>query len=108
MGGQAVGLDLTHVGVRLKPGTTYHYRVIAARSKLTEDGFGFEGPIVHGSDETFTTLPAKAPVIESVRVSHLTKTDATLEATIDTEGLETEYAFHMISSPCSKKVLDVS
>ncbi|HEV3323318.1 MAG TPA: hypothetical protein VG147_14135 [Solirubrobacteraceae bacterium] len=97
--GQAVGLNLTHVGVKLEPGTTYHYRVIAARSKLTEDGFGFEGPIVYGSDETFTTLPAKAPVIESVRVSHLTKTDAT----IDTEGLETEYAFHMISSPCSKK-----
>ncbi len=101
--GQAVGLDLAHAGVRLKPGATYHYRVIAARSKLTEDGFGFEGPIVYGSDETFTTLPAEAPVIESVRVSHLTKTDATLEATIDTEGLETEYAFHMISSPCSKK-----
>ena len=55
-----------------------------------------------GGEKTFTTL-GKAPMIESVRVSHLTKTDATLEATIDTEGLETEYAFHMISSPCSKK-----
>jgi hypothetical protein len=101
--GQAVGLDLAHAGVRLKPGTTYHYRVITARPKLTEDGFGFEGAIVYGSDETFTTPPAEAPVIESVRVSHLTRTDATLEATINTEGLETEYAFHMISSPCSKK-----
>jgi hypothetical protein len=102
-GGQAVSLDLAHAGVRLKPGTTYHYRAIAARVKLAEDGFGFEGPIVYGSDETFTTLPAEAPAIESARVSHLTKTDATLEATIDTEGLETEYAFHMISSPCGKK-----
>jgi hypothetical protein len=101
--GQTVGLDLAHAGVTLKPGTTYHYRVIAARLKFTEDGFGFEGPIVYGPDETFTTLAAKAPVIESVKVSHLTRTDATLEATIDTEGLETEYAFHMISSPCSKK-----
>jgi hypothetical protein len=101
--GQGVSLDLAHAGVTLKPGTTYHYRVIAARFQQEEEGWGWEGPIVYGSDETFTTLPAKAPVIESVTVTHLTSTDATLEATIDTEGLETEYAFHMISSPCSKK-----
>jgi hypothetical protein len=102
--GQPVGLDLANAGVTLKPGTTYHFRVITARVKPTEEGPGWEGKIVEGADQTFTTPPeGKAPVIESVRVTHLTKTDATLEATIDTEGLETEYAFHMISSPCSKK-----
>jgi hypothetical protein len=86
-------VDLGSVGQKLSPDTTYGYRVVA-RNEVGE-AFGFE--------KTFTTLAAKAPVIESVKVSHLTKTDATLEATIDTEGLETEYAFHMISSPCSKK-----
>jgi hypothetical protein len=102
--GQPVILDLAQAGVTLKPETTYHYRVIAARVKPTEEGPAWEGKIVEGPDQVFTTLPeGKAPVIESVKVTHLTKTDATLEATIDTEGLETEYAFTMISSPCSKK-----
>ncbi len=103
-GSQAVRLDLASVGVQLKPGTTYYYRVLLARRVLTEDTISWEAPPVIGTEATLTTLPAgKAPVIESVSVSHLTKTDATLEATIDTEGLETEYAFHLWSSPCSKK-----
>ncbi len=91
---QPESVDLASVGHELSPNTTYGYRVVA-RNEAGE-AFGFE--------QIFTTLPeGKAPVIESAKVSHLTKTDATLEATIDTEGLETEYAFHMISSPCSKK-----
>ena len=53
-----------------------------------------------GPDRTFTT--PIAPVIDSVSLSHLTSTDATLEATIDTEGLPATYEFHMWSSPCSK------
>jgi hypothetical protein len=102
--GQPVSLDLAKAGVTLKPGTTYHFRVIAARVRPTEEGPGWEGKIIEGPDQIFTTPPeGKAPVIESVKVTHLTKTDATLEATIDTEGLETEYAFTMSSSPCSKK-----
>lgn len=104
--GQTVSLDLAHagrVGVTLKPGTTYHYRVVAATSVFTEDTTQWEGPTVEGSDQTFTTPPVgKAPVIESVSLSHLTSTDATLEATIDTEGLSTSYEFQMWSSPCSK------
>ncbi len=101
-------VDLGSVGHELSPDTTYGYRVVAHN----EVGEAF------GGEKTFTTPgrsspcvedpqdcnnPPSAPVIESVTVSHITKTDATLEATIDTEGLETEYAFHMISSPCSKK-----
>src|ERR1700733_5811430 len=102
--GQPVSLDLAKAGVTLKPGTTYHFRVIAARVRPTEEGPGWEGKIIEGPDQIFTPPPeGKAPVIESVKVTHLTKTDATLEATIDTEGLETEYAFTMSSSPCSKK-----
>jgi hypothetical protein len=38
-----------------------------------------------------------------VSLSHLTPTDATLEAQIDTEGLSTSYEFQLWSSPCSHK-----
>jgi hypothetical protein len=81
----------------LKPGTTYHYRVIAARSVQTEDTIQWEPPIVYGPDQTFTTPPAKAPAIEGESISHVTPTDATLEAQIDTEGLETSYQFRLES-----------
>jgi hypothetical protein len=91
---QLESVDLANVGHALSPNVTYGYRVVA----FNEVGQAFSREL------TFTTLPAgKAPVIEAVTVSHLTATDATLEATIDTEDLETEYAFHMWSSPCSKK-----
>jgi hypothetical protein len=93
-GAQTASLDLASIGATLQPGTTYHYRVLASNG----------GQTVESPDRTFTTPPeGHAPVIESVAVTHLTKTDATLEAKIDTEGLETEYAFHLWSSPCSKK-----
>jgi hypothetical protein len=102
--GHNARLDLASAGVALQPDTTYYYRVLAAPSILTEDTIAWEGPAVIGPEQTFTTLPkGKAPVIESVKVSHLTKTDATLEATIDTEGQETEYGFQLSLSPCSKK-----
>jgi hypothetical protein len=91
---QLVSVDLASVGQALAPDTTYGYRVVATN----EVGEAF------GGEKTFTTLPGgKAPVIESVSLSHLTPVDATLEAQIDTEGLETEYAFQLWSSPCSKK-----
>jgi hypothetical protein len=99
-----VSLDLGGAGITLKPGTTYHYRVLAARSVQTEDTIQWEGPTVYGADRTFTTPSAgTAPVIDSVSISHLTPTDATLEAQIDTEGSSTSYEFQMWSSPCSKK-----
>jgi hypothetical protein len=100
-GTESVSLDLASIGTTLRPVTTYHYRVIASNG----------GQIVEGPDQTFTTTPVegsttpaegKAPVIESLSISNLTPTDATLEATIDTEGLSTFYEFLMWSSPCSK------
>lgn len=96
-------LDLASVGVTLEPDTIYHYRVIVARRIPTEDTIQWEEPIVYGLDQTFTTLPAgaKRPTIESESLSHLTSTDATLQATLDTEGLETRYRFQMWFSPCS-------
>ena len=96
-----VNLDLAGAGITLQPGTTYHYRVIAARSKPSEDTIEWEPPTVYGADQTFTTPTAgTAPVIESVSLSHLTPTDATLEAQIDTEGLSTIYQFELRINLC--------
>ena len=99
--GEVVHLDLLTAGAKLQPGTTYRYRVIAARAIQTEDTIAWEEPIVYGPEQTFTTPPAAAPVIDSTSISHLTPTDATLEAQIDTEGLPTVYDFELWSSPCS-------
>lgn len=82
-----VSLDLNSAGVTLKPGTTYHYRVLAARRVQTEDTIQWEPPTVYGPDQTFTTPPA----IEGESVSNITPTDATIEAQINTGGLETSY-----------------
>jgi hypothetical protein len=95
-------VDLALAGMKLQPNTTYHYRVIAARSVLSEDTIQWEEPIVYGPDQTFTTPSTSTPpAIDSVSVSHLSPTDATLEAQINTEGLATVYEFKLWSSPCS-------
>lgn len=94
--GKHVSVRMAAIGATLQPETTYHYRAIAA-SGVT---------VVEGPDETFTT-PAEPPVeeagappaIESLSVSGVTSTDATLEATIDPNGLETEYTFY-VTDPC--------
>jgi hypothetical protein len=96
-----VSLDLAGAGITLKPGTTYHYRVLAARSVQTEDTIQWEGPTVYGADQTFTTPSAgTAPVIDSVSISHLTPTDATLEGQINSEGLSTMYEFQLTYTQC--------
>lgn len=89
---QTVSVDVAGTGHSLSPDTIEGYRVVASNSAGTR----------YGGEKTFTTLPGEAPVIESVSLSHLTPTDATLEAQIDTEGLATSYEFQMWSSPCSK------
>jgi hypothetical protein len=94
--GQSVTQTLAAAGVTLAPGTTYHYRVLATKRVQSEDGVDWQGSPVTGPDHTFTTPPP--PVIDSVSLSHLTPTDATLEAQIDTEGLSTSYEFGMWSS----------
>ena len=101
--GRSVSLDLAAAGVTLQPDVTYRYRVLVARKVPTEDTLQWEGPAVVGPEQTFTTLATRpAPAVESVSVSHLTSTDATLEAQIDTEGLPATYQFDLWSSPCSK------
>lgn len=88
LGGQAVSLDLASIGTTLQPGTTYHYRVIAANGG---------SPTVQGPDQTFTTPPGgtagAAPSINGVSVSGVTEDGATLEAQINPGGLATTYEF---------------
>ena len=95
---QAITLDLASVGVVLQPGMTYHYRVIA-----TDGG----GPTIEGSDQTFMTpstgATETAPSIDSVSVSNITEHDATLEAQINPDGLETTYEFHLASPACQSE-----
>lgn len=50
-----VRLNLSSASVDLQPATTYHYRVLAARSLQTEDTVEWEGPSSTGVDKTFTT-----------------------------------------------------
>ncbi len=99
---QSVSLNLAQAGVTLKSDTTYHYRVIVAPAVQTEDTIEWKGPSEYGADQTFTTTSGPSPPsIEGVSLSHLTSTDATLEAEIDTEGLETTYQFKMWAVPCA-------
>lgn len=98
---QAVSLDLENIGVTLELGTTYYYRVIAARIVPTEDTIKWEEPTVFGAAQSFTASEATgAPIVEAESVSNLTSTDATLEATINPRGLETTYEFLLWESAC--------
>ena len=97
-----VRLDLATAGMTLKPGTTYHYRVLAAKRVQSEDTLNWEGPPAVGPDQTFTTLtPGTPPAIEGETASNITSNDATLEAKIDPEGLETTYEFYLEAPSCA-------
>jgi hypothetical protein len=55
---------------------------------------------------TSTALAGTAPMIESESASNVTATDAVLEAKIDPGGLETEYQFRVLASPCHASPLN--
>ncbi len=96
-------VELLAAGVGLKPGTTYHYRVLAATAKVSEDTLEWEGPPAYSEEGTFTTPPSTtAPVaIESESVSQVTSTDATLEAKINPENVKSgaRYQFQLVGNP---------
>ena len=53
-------------------------------------GVGFVFAATPGS-----ALAAYAPIVEREAASHVTQSDATLEAQVDTQGLEASYEFHL-------------
>jgi hypothetical protein len=96
-------VDLASAGVTLEPATTYHYRVLAARRVQTEDTIAWEPPTVFGSDQTFTTPAEGSPWIAGESVSDITPTDATLEAQINPDGLQTTYEFRLETPVCQEE-----
>ena len=85
-----VTLDLNSAGVTLEPYTEYRYSLEATSSGGTTEGPG----------HFFTTAPASAPSIQGESVSNITPTDATVEAKINPEGLETTYEVWVGALPC--------
>lgn len=80
--GHHVSVSMDDIGAILQPGTTYHYRAIAANDM----------PFIEGLDQTFTTPPATAPpTIDRQWVTDVTASNATLHAEINPNGLETHY-----------------
>jgi len=86
-----VVLDLNSAGVTLHPDTEYRYSVEATSSAGTT-----EGP-----SHLFTTAPASTPSVESASVSNITPADATIQAQINPEGLETTYEVSVETVACS-------
>lgn len=70
----------------LKPGTTLHYRLIAANEVGTS-----EGP-----DQTITTSSAAAPPTAiTTGASNVSQNTATISGTVSTNGLQTSYGFEI-------------
>jgi hypothetical protein len=89
-----ISVDVAHAWHALSPGSSYIYNVDA-----TNSAWAFQGS-AYGENKTFTTPAAKAPAIDSESVSHVTPTDATLEAQINTDGLSTLYQFQLAYTRC--------
>jgi hypothetical protein len=78
--------DLYHVNTDitdLKPGTTYHYRLVATSSAGT----------TRGPDQTFTTPATKRPLAETGPASRITATSAKLEGRLNALGEATTFYF---------------
>jgi hypothetical protein len=69
----------------LRPGTTYHYRMVATNAAET----------VYGPDETFTTSPATPPTVSTGAAGEVTATTATLTGVVGALGLPTSYVFEV-------------
>ncbi len=67
----------------LQPGETYHYRIKATNSF---------GETSYGADQQFTMKPAP-PDVTTAPASTVTETSATLNGTVNPNGLETTYFF---------------
>jgi hypothetical protein len=69
----------------LHPGTTYHYRIVATN----------EGGTTPGPEGTFTTAAPQPPIVEAESSVQVTQTTATINATVNPNGLQTNYILEM-------------
>jgi sugar lactone lactonase YvrE len=76
----------------LTPATTYHFRAVATSADGT----------TNGTDQSFMTLVAKAPTVVSESATNLTDTTATLNATINPNGLDTTCQFQYVDDAAFK------
>ena len=86
------GLKESVVGRRvegLRPGTTYHFRVVATNE---------QGMTEYGPDETFMTANENAPAVQTEPASSVTQTTATASGTVDPEGYPTTYTLEIGTS----------
>ncbi len=74
----------------LRPGETYHYRLVATNRS------GVQGM---GGDRTFTTGSASLPLVSTGPASGVTQNGATLSGTVTTNGLQTNYGFEIGTAP---------
>ena len=89
-----VSVDIAKAWHKLSPNSSYIYNV-----RATNSGWAYEGS-AYGEQKVFSTASASAPAIESESVSNITPTDATLQAQINPEGLETTYEVWVGALPC--------
>ncbi|MGB7684777.1 MAG: hypothetical protein WBL45_03250 [Solirubrobacterales bacterium] len=83
--GEGTSPEAVHAEISgLEPGTTYHYRLVAANANGSAEG----------DDVTFATLGAS---IEDEVVSLITPTSAKLSAKVNPNGEETTYVFEYVS-----------
>ena len=73
----------------LKPGTTYHYALVASNSSGGRVGL----------DQTFTTSPATPPSASTGEATGVSQLSATLTGTADTRGLPGTLSFQVALSP---------
>jgi len=96
-GDQTVSLDLNNAGLILQPGTWYEYAVTASNAAGTVPVGGWEA-----TEQDFKTLSANTgtPSIVSESATSITEHNATLEALINPQGLETTYEFWLAYADC--------
>jgi hypothetical protein len=74
-----VSLSLTE----LQPATTYHYAVVATNGTGT----------TVSPDETFTTMPAVLPSVDTLAAYEVSQNTATIAGTVNTNGVQSTYEF---------------
>jgi hypothetical protein len=92
-----ISVDIAKEWHPLSPSSSYIYSVSATNSNWAYEGSAY------GENKVFETAAASAPLVEGESVSQISGSDATLEAEINSEGLETTYEFHLASPPCPEQ-----
>ena len=69
----------------LKPGTTYHYRIVAVS----------EAGTTHGPEGIFTTMSAQPPAAVTGEAGEMSQTSAAITGMVNPDGLSTTYVFEV-------------